>query len=152
MAKLLCVHWEPESGCPGQAGSLITGEQEMKIAVASQNRREVTGHTGRCRKFWFYDIEQGKVQHKVLLELPKEQSLHDSSRHAAHPLEVADVLISAGMGQGLVRRLAAWGIEAVVTPVPDPDAAVAHYLAGTLPPDGQHRQQASQCSCHSHPD
>ena len=116
----------------------------MKIAVASQNRREVTGHTGRCRKFWFYDIEQGQVQNKVLLELPKEQSLHDSSPHASHPLEVADVLISAGMGHGLVRRLTAWGVEAVVTPVADPDAAVAHYLAGTLPPG----EQGSQCSCH----
>ena len=117
----------------------------MKIAVASQNRREVTGHTGRCRRFWFYEVEQGKVQNKVLLELPREQSLHDSSPHASHPLEVADVLISAGMGNGLVRRLTAWGVEAVVTPLVDPDAAVAGYLAGTLPPG----EQNTRCSCHA---
>ena len=80
----------------------------------------------------------------MLLELPREQSLHDSSPHASHPLEVADVLISAGMGNGLVRRLTAWGIEAVVTPEPKPDAAVAHNLAGTLPPG----EQGSQCACH----
>ena len=116
----------------------------MKIAVASQNRREITGHTGRCRKFWFYDVEQGQVQNKVLLELPREQSLHDSSPYASHPLEVADVLISAGMGHGLVRRLTAWGIEAVVTPETNPDVAVGRYLAGTLPPG----EQDSQCSCH----
>jgi len=54
------------------------------------------------------------------------------------------VLISTGMGQGLVRRLAAWGIEAIVTPETSPDAVVASYLAGTLPSDGQD----SQCSCH----
>ena len=116
----------------------------MKIAVASQNRREVTGHTGRCRKFWLYDIEQGQVQDRVLLELPKEQSLHDSSPHASHPLEVADVLISGGMGHGLVRRLTAWDVAAVVTQVSDPDAAVAGYLAGTLAPG----EQSSQCACH----
>jgi predicted Fe-Mo cluster-binding NifX family protein len=116
----------------------------MKIAVASQNRREVTGHTGRCRKFWFYDIEQGQVLNKRLLELPKEQSLHESPRYASHPLMVADVLISAGMGQGVVRRLEAWGVETVVTPEPSPDAAVAHYLAGTLPSG----EQGGQCSCH----
>jgi predicted Fe-Mo cluster-binding NifX family protein len=116
----------------------------MKIAVASQNRREITGHTGRCRTFWFYDIEQGQVLNKILLELPKEQSLHESSRHASHPLEAADVLISDSMGQGLIRRLEAWGIEAVVTPEPSPDTAVARYLAGTLPPDGQ----TNLCSCH----
>lgn len=28
----------------------------MKIAIASQNRREITGHTGHCRRFWIYDI------------------------------------------------------------------------------------------------
>jgi predicted Fe-Mo cluster-binding NifX family protein len=120
------------------------GDQAMKIAVASQNRREVTGHTGRCRKFWFYDVEQGQVQNKVLLELPREQSLHDSSPHASHPLGIADVLISAGMGQGLVRRLTSWGVEAVVTQELDPDTAVVRYLAGTLPPG----EQSSQCTCH----
>lgn len=120
----------------------------MKIVVASQNRRQVTGHTGRCRRFWFYDVEQGQVQNKVLLELPKEQSLHDSSPHNAHPLQVADVLISAGMGQGLVRRLAAWGVDGIVTPEADPDMAIARYLAGTLPLGGPPAERDHQCSCH----
>jgi predicted Fe-Mo cluster-binding NifX family protein len=124
----------------------------MKIAVASQNRRQVTGHTGRCRRFWFYDIENGQVRNKVLLELPKEQSLHESSRHKSHPLHAADVLISAGMGRGLVQRVALWGAKAIVTPEADPDVAVAKYLAGTLPrglPEPSlHTQRGNQCSCH----
>jgi cytochrome d ubiquinol oxidase subunit II len=52
----------------------------MKIAVASQNRRDVTGHTGRCRKFWIYDIQQAAVRERQLLELPKAQSFHESPR------------------------------------------------------------------------
>ena len=42
----------------------------MKIAVASQNRKQVTGHTGRCRKYWIYEVADGQVTDKVLLELP----------------------------------------------------------------------------------
>jgi predicted Fe-Mo cluster-binding NifX family protein len=105
----------------------------MKIAVASQNRREITGHTGRCRKFWIYDIgTDGTVAGKGLLELAKSQSFHESSPHDAHPLDAVQVLISGGMGNGMRRRLATMGIEAVVTNQTDPDTSVAAWLDGTL--------------------
>jgi len=120
----------------------------MKIAVAGQNRRTVTGHTGRCRKFWLYGIEEGQVQDRILLELPKEQSLHDKSPHEPHRLADADVLISGGMGQGLIRRLGAWGIEAVVTSETDPDRVVAQYVAGTLPQGLPPESHGHQYSCH----
>ena len=58
----------------------------MKIVVASQNRREITDHTGRCRKFWIYEIEKGTTVNKELLELAKEQSFHDSSPRDSSPL------------------------------------------------------------------
>lgn len=103
------------------------------IAVASQNRKEVTGHAGRCRKFWIYRIEHGQVADKSLLELPKEQSLHESAHLGAHPLDAVRVLITGGMGAGLVRRLARMGIEGVATTELDPDRAVLAYLTGTLP-------------------
>lgn len=117
----------------------------MKIAVASQNRKQVTGHTGRCRKFWIYEITEDSVTGKHLLELPKEQSFHEISPHAAHPLAAVDVLICGGMGQGLVLRLGEMGIEGLITPETDPDRAVALYLGAGLPllePEagGEHRQ------------
>jgi len=123
----------------------------MKIAVASQNRREVTGHTGRCRKFWVYRIEQARVRDRALLELPREQAFHESAPHQPHPLDGVDVLISGGMGTGLMRRLAARGIEGLVTSETDPDTAVASYLAGRLPPgavEGHAEGTAHVCSCH----
>ncbi len=104
----------------------------MKIAVTSQNRRTVTEHAGRCRKFWVYQVVDGEVQSKRLLELPKEQSFHDSPRSVPHPLDTVDVLISGGMGRGLERRLHERGIEAVVTRETDPDQATQAYLEGTL--------------------
>jgi predicted Fe-Mo cluster-binding NifX family protein len=51
----------------------------MKIAVASQNRKEITGHTGRCRKFWIYTIDIDVIAAKEILELPNEQFFHASS-------------------------------------------------------------------------
>lgn len=104
----------------------------MRIAVASQNRRTVTDHTGRCRRFWIYEVANDTVQGKELLELPKEQSFHATPADAAHPLDDVDVLICGGMGQGLQRRLAARGIRGLATPETDPDRAVTAFLDGTL--------------------
>lgn len=104
----------------------------MKIAITSQNRREITEHAGRCRNFWIYDIEGTRTKSKELLELPKEQSFHESSPQAPHPIDEVAVLISGSMGQGMVRRLAAKGIVGTVTNEKDPDKAVAAYLAGQL--------------------
>jgi predicted Fe-Mo cluster-binding NifX family protein len=104
----------------------------MKIAITSQNRREITGHAGRCRKFWLYDIADNEVRNKVLLELPKEQAFHESAPQQPHPLDDITVLISGGMGQGMLRRLAAKGIIGIVTVEKEPDIAVKDYLAGRL--------------------
>ncbi|HAS51567.1 MAG TPA: hypothetical protein DCS21_07415 [Gammaproteobacteria bacterium] len=104
----------------------------MKIAVTSQNRRTITEHAGKCRKFWIYDIDHGQIAGRNLLELPMEQSFHESSPHEPHPLDDVQVLISASMGPGLHQRLIAKGITALMTQETDPDVAVAAYLQGTL--------------------
>ena len=106
---------------------------DMKVAVASQNRKIVTGHAGKCRKFWIYDIEAKAVKNKRLLELPREQSFHEFRGTTLHPLAGVQVLITGGLGEGLARRLAAMGIEGLVTTETDPDRAVAAYLQGSLP-------------------
>lgn len=124
----------------------------MKIAVASQNRRTIMEHAGRCRNFWIYETEQDKVVRKELLELPKEQSFHDSSPHASHPLDEVQVLIAGGMGHGLSHRLTHKGIVGVVTPETDPDRAVAAYLDGSLAvlPPGSHDHDHDHDHGHDH--
>lgn len=112
----------------------------MKIAVTSQNRKTITGHAGKCRKFWIYDIEDKKIVNKTLLELALEQSFHESHVAGPHPLDGTSVLISGGAGQGLIRRLNTMGIQGLVTQETDPDAAVAAYLDGTL--------KLGQSECH----
>lgn len=105
----------------------------MKIAVTSQNHKTITKHAGRCRNFWVFTIENKQIVDRQLLELPKEQCFHDSPRHATHPLDNVDVLISAEMGQGLVRRLAEKDILGLVTTQTDPETAVTLYLQDVLP-------------------
>ena len=104
----------------------------MKIAVTSQNRKSITEHAGRCRKFWVFDTENSEIIKSELLELPKQQSFHDSSDDVPHPLDNVDVLIAGGMGQGLIRRLKNKGIRPLVTQESDPTKAVLSYLNNSL--------------------
>ncbi len=108
----------------------------MKIAVTSQNRKTITEHAGKCRKFWVYDITQQQIAGKELLELPLAQSFHESAQtsgpQAAHPLDGITVLLAGSAGQGLKNRLAQKGIQTLVTTETDPDQAVAAWLNGTL--------------------
>lgn len=118
----------------------------MKIAVASQNRRHITGHTGRCRKFLIYQIANGEILSKELLELPEELSFHRTSPRDPHPLDDVAVMINGGMGQGLARRLANKGIMCVITTKTDPDGAVLAYLNGRL----KHQRTGFGCPAREH--
>jgi len=104
----------------------------MKIAIACQNENQITAHAGHCRKFWIYDTEDTTVLYRQRLELPKEQSFHESSPHSAHPLDMIKVFIAGGMGKGLMRRLDNKGIQGIITSETDPDKAVSAYLDGSL--------------------
>lgn len=100
----------------------------MRIAITSQNRRTVTSHAGRCRRFYLYDIDHGTIAHRQLLEIDKADTLHERAPEIPDALASLDVMISAGMCDGLVRRLARHGIEGVVTAATHPDEAIQHFL------------------------
>lgn len=104
----------------------------MKIAVTSQNRKTITSHAGKCRKFWIFNIENKAIVSKELLELPKEQCFHESPKHEPHPLDNIQVFITGGMGQGMVSRLARKEIKGLVTEETDPENAVLLYLKDSL--------------------
>ena len=130
----------------------------MRIAVTSQNRREITEHAGRCSNFWVYDVDDGIILDGTLVELPKDSSFHDSSPHAPHPLDGVEVLIAGGMGEGLRLRLARRGIEALVPTARAPERAVKAWLAGCLPLGATHAHSHREdhgshdggCSCGGH--
>jgi len=111
----------------------------MKIGVTSQNFRTITGHAGKTRRFLIYtQNEEGEWQESERLNLPKEMSMHEF-RGDNHPIEVVDVLITAGCGQGFVHRMQSLGIQVVTTSEPDPLFAVTHFASGeSLPPPIPH--------------
>jgi len=131
-------HGHEGGGCCGSHGHEAAPAVEktlgdvFRIAVCSQNRKTVTEHAGKCRKFWVYEINKGQVVGKTLLELPLEQSFHSTPAGQAHPLDDVDVLITAGVGSGLTQRLTQRGIQCVVTTETNPEQAVAEYLAGSV--------------------
>lgn len=100
--------------------------------MCSQNRKTVTEHAGKCRKFWVYRIQGGLVAEKTLLELPIEQSFHETPSDQSHPLDHIHVLIAGGMGGGLTQRLVQRGIRGLVTDMQDPDEVVAVFLERAL--------------------
>ncbi len=125
----------------------------MKIAVTSQNRKTITSHAGKCRKFWVYEIKDHSVRDKHLLELPLSQSFHECDHDAPHPLDGVRLLISGGLGLGLQRRLQRKGIVALATAETDPDKAVAAWIAGSLielPPDAHDGHEYGQGHGHGH--
>jgi predicted Fe-Mo cluster-binding NifX family protein len=102
------------------------------IALTSQNRLQITEHAGRCRNFIVYEVEEAQIGEPRLVELPLGSSFHDMAHDQPHALDGVDVLISAGMGPGLRRKLAERGIQTLLTTETDPLRAVQRYLQGDL--------------------
>jgi len=106
----------------------------MKIGVASQNFRTITGHAGRTRRFLVYESLPDEIREIERLDLPKEMSMH-AFRGVRHPLDALDVLVVGSCGQGFIQRMAARGVRVVATSETDPLTAVASVAAGDdLPP------------------
>lgn len=125
----------------------------MQIAVTSQNRKSITEHAGKCRNFWIYDIQEGAVTGRRLVELSIDQSFHASHHQLAEPLAGVNVLITASMGAGLHHRLKQNGILPVITQEENPDTAVAALLANDLQrlaPD--HAHHCTENGQHRHGD
>lgn len=104
----------------------------MQIAVTSQNRKTITEHAGKCRKFWIYNIEDGAITEKRLAELAIEESFHASNHGLPASLAAINVLITASMGAGLHQRLVSHGILPIITMEGDPDTAVNAFLGNKL--------------------
>lgn len=115
----------------------------MQIAITSQNRKTITEHAGKCRKFWIYDINQEQIAERRLVELPIEQSFH-ASHGLPEALTGVEVLISRGMGGNLYQRLISLGIQPLLTDSEDPDQAIADFLSGKL------ETHPLEDGCHEH--
>lgn len=112
----------------------------MKIAVTSQNFRTVTGHAGKTRRFLIYEIGADRAPREIeRLDLPKGMAFHDFRGDGPHPVDVVNVLVTSGCGQGFSNRMASRGIRVIPTSETDPDKAVVAIANGEpLPPPEPH--------------
>lgn len=106
------------------------------VAVTSQNKKTISGHGGRCRKFYFYTIENDRIIKRDLVETPREEVLHEVFHNmgpeAHHPIFDADIFLAAQIGQGAIVKLAQKNVRAYITPQTDPDTAIKELIEGTL--------------------
>lgn len=127
----------------------------MRIAVASQNFRTVTGHAGMASRFIVFFAEGGQSPRELTrLDLPKAQTIHETNAEDRHPLDEVQVLIAGSAGAGFIERMTQRGVKTVITSETDPATAVANYLAGALaapaPDDHDHDhglEEAGGCCC-----
>ena len=117
------------------------------IALTTQNRRTITNHAGRCRRFALARVIDGMVQQPVeLVELEIEQTLRQGAKDLPAALQGIEVLITAGAGQGMVQNLATHGVQVCITGLQDPMEALRTSLDHG---DDKGAGSACQCSCQS---
>jgi predicted Fe-Mo cluster-binding NifX family protein len=108
----------------------------MKVAVASSDFRNVTGHAGRARKFLVFEVtaEGTTTTEPVGIELEPDMVFHHFKDDRPHPLDGIDALITLSAGESFVKKMAGRGVDAIQTAETDAAKAVRDYAAAKLAP------------------
>lgn len=120
----------------------------MKIAV-TYDAGEIFQHFGKSKTFAVYEVEQGAVKGRTLLDAGENGH---SALVGLLAGQGVTLLICGGIGPGARDALAGQGIELVAGASGPVDDAVAAYLNGQLRdnPAGQcnHHHEGEEHSCH----
>lgn len=119
----------------------------MKIAVASNNEKNVAGHVGQCKAFLVYEIKEKKI---VKVELRKNKFTHhwqsgqQHQHHGGHErgghghgrlvegLKDCNALIFKSGEWRMIENLQENNIKPVITDERFADDAVNKYISGEL--------------------
>ena len=123
----------------------------MRIAVASDDGINVTGHVGKCKGFLIIDVENGEILKKEIRKnsftdhaLSKTEGNNhgynhggghgnnDGHKRLAEGLIDCKYLISHGMGWKLVEDIKSFGIEPLVTTESNVEIAAITLEQGKL--------------------
>ncbi len=111
----------------------------MKIAIATKDFTEVSGHAGKTRQWLVYDLSEHRANQLLpapwRIDLAKEQVLHVFEDNAPHPLDGIDIVVCASAGEGFIRHMKKRGAEVLLTGESDPALAITRILAGEALPD-----------------
>lgn len=122
----------------------------MKIAVATDDFINVSGHVGRCAGFLVYDIEKGEVvsieerknsftnhsrgghEHHSHHQHGSGHGSNDGHKRLAKGLQDCEYLISHGMGRRLIDEIKLFRITPIVTSESIAEVAAVKLEAGNL--------------------
>lgn len=121
---------------------------QHSIAFVTDDGATISAHFGRALYYEILLLDGGKVVGRRRVEKAghhtwggghHEEDGHGHGHHQDHkhaamtaPLAGVSVLVARGMGMGAQQHLLGSGIRPILTDVQTIDAAVEHYLAGTL--------------------
>jgi len=121
------------------------------VAVASQNKKIIFEHAGKCRNFIIYAINEGVIESKKILELTKEETLHNTSHNGSSDFKSSlldvDILLTRGIGNGLIQKLARQNVACYKIEETDPDTAIDKLINGTLEAVAPVSHDKSGCNC-----
>lgn len=111
----------------------------MKIAIATRNFEEVSGHAGQTRSWLLYDLTAHRSGQLLpapsRIDLEKHQLLHVFEDDCAHPLDGVDLVVAGSAGDGFIRHMKKRGADVLLTGERDPVVAITCILAGEALPD-----------------
>ncbi len=136
----------------------------MKIAVASDNGKTITGHVGKCDMFIIFDITNKEIRGIEKRKNTFTQHKKEGHEHGHHNedlkhkqqgvgkhlgiiegLKDCNYLFCCSGGQGLMSDLNENGIQTIFTDELDAEDAVKLFLEDKLKSDPN-----KQCGGHSH--
>ena len=122
-----------------------------KIAIATNDKKRVTGHIGKCKAFVVYEIDGEKIINKELREnlftnhrMMKQSHQHrgegeerHSHTHLINGLKDCSYLISGGGGWRVVEDLKQYNIITLFTGIESIDEALTKFIKGELKNDSE---------------
>lgn len=121
------------------------------VAVTFQNKKTIFNHTGKCRNYLIYTIKDSTIESKRLLNLSINETLH-SFFHEENGIKnsilfESDILLTKGIGNGAIDKLAKYGIACYKIEESDPDIAINKLINGTLEAMSPISNSVSGCNC-----
>jgi predicted Fe-Mo cluster-binding NifX family protein len=125
----------------------------MKVAVISDDGKDLSQHFGRAPFYIVFTIEDGKISKRDVLEKLGHNQFggghhkhehehghehgHDTESHGKHAgmaegISDCEALICGGRGMGAYESLKRLNIKPIVTDLTDVEAAVKAYIDGNL--------------------
>jgi predicted Fe-Mo cluster-binding NifX family protein len=121
----------------------------MKIAIATKNFAEVSGHAGQCRHWLLYDLSAHRSNQLLpapqRIELARDDVLHTFEDDRPHPLDGVDIAVVASAGDGFIRHMKQRGCAVLLSGDSDPALAITRILAGEALPDPRFDLTTSLC-------